>query len=91
MPRTAASPEELLGDDIEPVPPEFMGKEAIRLREKELLFMLFELGSLGLMLPQTITSAISFVLTYPGSFCVHEALAKHFVSRRKIRDKMQMI
>ncbi|KAM6193881.1 ATP-binding cassette sub-family A member 10-like isoform 1-T1 [Sarcoramphus papa] len=31
MPRTAASPEELLGDDIEPVPPEFMGKEAIRL------------------------------------------------------------
>ncbi|NXR03840.1 ABCAA protein, partial [Sagittarius serpentarius] len=31
MPRTAASPEELLGDDVEPVPPEFMGKEAIRL------------------------------------------------------------
>ncbi|XP_010576886.1 PREDICTED: ATP-binding cassette sub-family A member 10-like [Haliaeetus leucocephalus] len=31
MPRTAASPEELLGDDIEPVPPEFMGKDAIRL------------------------------------------------------------
>ncbi|NXS46281.1 ABCAA protein, partial [Balaeniceps rex] len=31
MPRTAASPEELLSDDVEPVPPEFMGKEAIRL------------------------------------------------------------
>ncbi|NXU30659.1 ABCAA protein, partial [Thalassarche chlororhynchos] len=31
MPTTAASPEELLGDDIEPVPPEFVGKEAIRL------------------------------------------------------------
>ncbi|XP_049669094.1 ATP-binding cassette sub-family A member 10-like [Accipiter gentilis] len=31
MPRTAASPEELLGDDVEPVPPEFMGKDAIRL------------------------------------------------------------
>ncbi|NXL00580.1 ABCAA protein, partial [Mesembrinibis cayennensis] len=31
MPRTAASPEELLGDDVEPVPPEFVGKEAIRL------------------------------------------------------------
>ncbi|NXE75131.1 ABCAA protein, partial [Cochlearius cochlearius] len=31
MPRTAASPEELLHDDVEPVPPEFMGKEAIRL------------------------------------------------------------
>ncbi|KAF1545168.1 ATP-binding cassette sub-family A member 10, partial [Eudyptula albosignata] len=31
MPRTAVSPEELLNDDIEPVPPEFMGKEAIRL------------------------------------------------------------
>ncbi|NXY75912.1 ABCAA protein, partial [Glareola pratincola] len=31
MPRTAASPEELLGDDVEPVPQEFMGKEAIRL------------------------------------------------------------
>uniref|UniRef100_A0A8C0BDZ8 Uncharacterized protein n=1 Tax=Buteo japonicus TaxID=224669 RepID=A0A8C0BDZ8_9AVES len=31
MPRTAASPEELLGDDIEPVPPEFMGKDAVRL------------------------------------------------------------
>ncbi|NWZ46716.1 ABCAA protein, partial [Haliaeetus albicilla] len=31
MPRTAASPKELLGDDIEPVPPEFMGKDAIRL------------------------------------------------------------
>nr|XP_009482736.1 PREDICTED: ATP-binding cassette sub-family A member 10-like [Pelecanus crispus] len=31
MPRTAVSPEELLSDDIEPVPPEFMGKEAIRL------------------------------------------------------------
>ncbi|XP_042658487.1 ATP-binding cassette sub-family A member 10 isoform X1 [Tyto alba] len=32
MPRTAASPEELLGDDVEPVPSEFMGKEAIRLK-----------------------------------------------------------
>lgn len=63
MLRTAASPEELLGDDVEPVPPEFMGKDAIRLREKELLFMLFELGSLDLMLPQTTASAISFVLT----------------------------
>ncbi|NXE05293.1 ABCAA protein, partial [Lophotis ruficrista] len=31
MPRTAASPEELLGDDVEPVSPEFAGKEAIRL------------------------------------------------------------
>ncbi|NWU57048.1 ABCAA protein, partial [Dromas ardeola] len=31
MPRTAVSPEELLGDDVEPVPQEFMGKEAIRL------------------------------------------------------------
>ncbi|NXO48196.1 ABCAA protein, partial [Aramus guarauna] len=31
MPRTAPSPEELFNDDIEPVPPEFMGKEAIRL------------------------------------------------------------
>ncbi|NWQ92203.1 ABCAA protein, partial [Burhinus bistriatus] len=31
MPGTAASPEELLSDDVEPVPPEFMGKEAIRL------------------------------------------------------------
>ncbi|KAM6050197.1 ABC-type organic anion transporter ABCA8-like isoform 2-T2 [Theristicus caerulescens] len=31
MPRTAASPEELLGDDVEPVPSEFVGKEAIRL------------------------------------------------------------
>ncbi|XP_074016380.1 ATP-binding cassette sub-family A member 10-like [Numenius arquata] len=31
MPRTAASTEELLGDDIEPVPDEFLGKEAIRL------------------------------------------------------------
>ncbi|KFP90640.1 ATP-binding cassette sub-family A member 10, partial [Apaloderma vittatum] len=31
MPRRAAIPEELLGDDIEPVPSEFMGKEAIRL------------------------------------------------------------
>ncbi|KAM9281114.1 ATP-binding cassette sub-family A member 10-like [Morus bassanus] len=28
---SAASPEELLSDDVEPVPPEFMGKEAIRL------------------------------------------------------------
>ncbi|NXG78191.1 ABCAA protein, partial [Baryphthengus martii] len=31
MPRTAENPEELLGDDIEPVPSEFLGKEAIRL------------------------------------------------------------
>ncbi|KAM6297369.1 ATP-binding cassette sub-family A member 10-like [Aegotheles albertisi] len=31
MPRTAACPEELFGDDVEPVPPEFMEKEAIRL------------------------------------------------------------
>ncbi|NWH44269.1 ABCAA protein, partial [Fregata magnificens] len=31
MPRTAVSPKELLGDDVEPVPPKFMGKEAIRL------------------------------------------------------------
>ncbi|NWS77630.1 ABCAA protein, partial [Crotophaga sulcirostris] len=31
MPRTAASPEQPLSEDVEPVPPEFMGKEAIRL------------------------------------------------------------
>ncbi|NXS90686.1 ABCAA protein, partial [Jacana jacana] len=31
MSRTAAGPEELLGDDVEPVPHEFLGKEAIRL------------------------------------------------------------
>ncbi|NWR82466.1 ABCAA protein, partial [Furnarius figulus] len=31
IPRPTASPEELLGDDTEPVPPEFRGKEAIRL------------------------------------------------------------
>ncbi|NWT78015.1 ABCA9 protein, partial [Lanius ludovicianus] len=31
MPRPPANPEELLGDDVEPVPPEFLGKEAIRL------------------------------------------------------------
>ncbi|NXH11820.1 ABCAA protein, partial [Bucco capensis] len=31
MPRAAHNPEELLGDDVEPVPSEFLGKEAIRL------------------------------------------------------------
>ncbi|NXK81587.1 ABCAA protein, partial [Amazona guildingii] len=31
LPRTPVSPEELLSDDVEPVPSEFMGKEAIRL------------------------------------------------------------
>ncbi|NXW78458.1 ABCA9 protein, partial [Hirundo rustica] len=31
VPRATANPEELLGDDAETVPPEFMGKEAIRL------------------------------------------------------------
>ncbi|NXD76771.1 ABCAA protein, partial [Halcyon senegalensis] len=31
MPRTAVNPEELLGEDVEPVPVEFMGKEAIRI------------------------------------------------------------
>ncbi|NXI40022.1 ABCA9 protein, partial [Galbula dea] len=31
MPRATVNPEEHLGDDAEPVPPEFMGKEAIRL------------------------------------------------------------
>ncbi|NWV35375.1 ABCAA protein, partial [Grantiella picta] len=31
IPRSTANPEELLGDDAEPVPPEFLGKEAIRL------------------------------------------------------------
>ncbi|NXF79117.1 ABCAA protein, partial [Sclerurus mexicanus] len=31
IPRPTANPEELLGDDVEPVPPEFKGKEAIRL------------------------------------------------------------
>ncbi|KAM8992316.1 ATP-binding cassette sub-family A member 10-like [Ara ararauna] len=31
MPRTPVSPEELHSDDVEPVPSEFMGKEAIRL------------------------------------------------------------
>lgn len=30
VPRPTANPEELLGDDAEPVPPEFLGKEAIR-------------------------------------------------------------
>ncbi|NXF26333.1 ABCA9 protein, partial [Rhodinocichla rosea] len=31
VPRATANPEELLGDDVEPVPPQFLGKEAIRL------------------------------------------------------------
>ncbi|XP_009078410.1 PREDICTED: ATP-binding cassette sub-family A member 10-like [Acanthisitta chloris] len=31
MPRSTVNPEEHLGDDVEPVPPEFLGKEAIRL------------------------------------------------------------
>ncbi|NXX52367.1 ABCAA protein, partial [Scopus umbretta] len=31
MSRTTVTPEELRSDDVEPVPPEFMGKEAIRL------------------------------------------------------------
>ncbi|NXR89643.1 ABCAA protein, partial [Hypocryptadius cinnamomeus] len=31
VPRATANSEELLGDDVEPVPPEFLGKEAIRL------------------------------------------------------------
>ncbi|NXC10386.1 ABCA9 protein, partial [Orthonyx spaldingii] len=31
VPTSPANPEELLGDDVEPVPPEFLGKEAIRL------------------------------------------------------------
>ncbi|XP_062362497.1 ATP-binding cassette sub-family A member 10-like [Cinclus cinclus] len=31
VPRATANPEELPGDDAEPVPPEFLGKEAIRL------------------------------------------------------------
>ncbi|NWY69883.1 ABCAA protein, partial [Erithacus rubecula] len=31
VPRASANPEEQLGDDVEPVPPEFLGKEAIRL------------------------------------------------------------
>ncbi|NXM38200.1 ABCA9 protein, partial [Gymnorhina tibicen] len=31
VPRSTANPEELLGDDVEPVPSEFLGKEAIRL------------------------------------------------------------
>ncbi|XP_068066113.1 ATP-binding cassette sub-family A member 9-like isoform X2 [Anomalospiza imberbis] len=31
VPRATANTEELLGDDVEPVPPEFLGKEAIRL------------------------------------------------------------
>ncbi|NWU77165.1 ABCAA protein, partial [Onychorhynchus coronatus] len=31
IPRSTANPEELLGDDVEPVPPEFRGKEAIRI------------------------------------------------------------
>ncbi|NWZ96371.1 ABCA9 protein, partial [Nesospiza acunhae] len=31
VPRATANPEELLGDDVEPVPRQFLGKEAIRL------------------------------------------------------------
>lgn len=30
VPRATANPEELLGEDVEPVPSEFLGKEAIR-------------------------------------------------------------
>uniref|UniRef100_A0A8D0F2N8 ABC transporter domain-containing protein n=1 Tax=Strix occidentalis caurina TaxID=311401 RepID=A0A8D0F2N8_STROC len=47
MPRTTVSPEELLGDDVEPVPSEFMGTEAIRLRER-IVIHAFELTSLSL-------------------------------------------
>ncbi|NXN71454.1 ABCAA protein, partial [Himantopus himantopus] len=38
MPRTAVSPEEQLGGDVEPVPAEFMGKEAIRLNNVKKAF-----------------------------------------------------
>ncbi|KAL9833539.1 ABC-type organic anion transporter ABCA8-like [Geothlypis trichas] len=31
LPRATANPEELLGDDVEPVPPQLLGREAIRL------------------------------------------------------------
>lgn len=40
-PHSARSPEEPPGDDVEPVPAEFMGKEAIRSREEALLIMPF--------------------------------------------------
>lgn len=40
-PHSARSPEEPLGDDVEPVPTEFMGKEAIRSREEALLIVPF--------------------------------------------------
>ncbi|NXC65703.1 ABCAA protein, partial [Anhinga anhinga] len=36
---SATSPEELLGDDVEPVPPEFMGKEAIRLNNIKKIYI----------------------------------------------------
>ncbi|NXJ80395.1 ABCAA protein, partial [Trogon melanurus] len=38
MPRRAAMPEELLSDDIEPVPSEFTGKEAIRLHNVKKIY-----------------------------------------------------
>lgn len=40
-PHSARSPEEPPGDDVEPVPTEFMGKEAIRSREEALLIVPF--------------------------------------------------
>lgn len=83
VPRSTENPEELLGDDVEPVPPKFLGKEAIRLREKELLVS----GSWGLVLPLIPAPSISLGWTFPGNFHVGEPLAKHFVSQRKIRDK----
>ncbi|XP_051490810.1 ATP-binding cassette sub-family A member 10-like isoform X2 [Apus apus] len=38
MPRTATSSEEFFGDDVEPVSPEFLGKEAIRLSNVKKLY-----------------------------------------------------
>uniref|UniRef100_A0A8C3C2F4 ATP binding cassette subfamily A member 10 n=1 Tax=Cairina moschata TaxID=8855 RepID=A0A8C3C2F4_CAIMO len=46
-PHSARSPEEPPGDDVEPVPTEFMGKEAIRSREEALKTSLFFFPKLG--------------------------------------------
>uniref|UniRef100_A0A8C3GHQ7 ATP binding cassette subfamily A member 10 n=1 Tax=Cairina moschata TaxID=8855 RepID=A0A8C3GHQ7_CAIMO len=90
-PHSARSPEEPPGDDVEPVPTEFMGKEAIRSREEALLIVPFGqitalLGHSGAGKTTLLNVLSGLTLPSEGSATIYDYKLSEIGDREEIRE-----
>uniref|UniRef100_A0A8B9SHK6 ABC transporter domain-containing protein n=1 Tax=Anas platyrhynchos TaxID=8839 RepID=A0A8B9SHK6_ANAPL len=90
-PHSARSPEEPPGDDVELVPAEFMGKEAIRSREEALLIMPFGqitalLGHSGAGKTTLLNVLSGLTLPSEGSATIYDYKLSEIGDREEIRE-----